>query len=120
MRLRRVIEALPRYSYSFSNESELQHCLANALELEGVPFVREHVAGPADRFDFLIEPGIVIEVKCKGSMSQALSQCGRYLKRDDVQAVVLAAARSWAGQQPALATVSGKPLHVVKLRGRAF
>lgn len=118
--LRRVVEELPRWSYRFANEAELHRGIADVLAQAGVPFEHEHVAGPRDRFDFLVPSGIVVEAKTKGSFAQALSQCSRYLARDDVSAVVLVAARLWGRTAPTYHTKSGKQVHVVHLRGAAF
>lgn len=119
--LRRVMEELPRWAYRFGSEAELHRGISDVLTTAGVPFEHEHVAGPKDRFDFLVPSGIVIEAKTRGSLAPALSQCARYLARDDVSVVVLVATRLWgrtAGQYVAKST--GKPIHVVHLKGAAF
>jgi hypothetical protein len=119
--LRRVLETLPRFTYRFTNEVELHKALALVLAGAGLEFEREHVAGPADRFDFLLPSGIVIEAKVKGSMTPALSQCARYLAREDVSAVVLVTTRYWAaGGREVFKNTTGKPLHTVKVRGASF
>lgn len=117
--LDRIVSLLPKYSYRFANEVALHEGLAEVLDTAGIPFVREFVAGPQDRFDFLIEPGIVIEAKIKGSMPQALRQIGRYAARADVAAVVLVTTRHW-GQVAFPPTLVGKAVRMVKVRGASF
>lgn len=119
MLLRRLVELLPRFSYRFADEIGLHEGIAQVLSNAGIAFEREHVGGPQDRFDFLIPVGIVIEVKTKGSLSEALRQIARYAARPDVAAVILVTTRFWgAGCLPA--AIHGKPIHMVKLRGGAF
>lgn len=122
MLLRRVIEGLPRFSYRFYSEVDLHEGIATVLSGASIPFEREFVAGPKDRFDFLIPGGIVIEAKTKGSLSPALSQCARYLKRPDVSTVVLVTTRFWGLSRAASQYNSrdGKVVHVVRLRGASF
>lgn len=121
MLLRRVLETLPRFAYRFSNEIELHKAMALVLDGAGIPYTREFVAGPQDRFDFLIDSGIVIEAKVKGSVTPALSQCARYLKRDDVSAVVLVTTRYWGATAREYRTKdTGKSIHTIQLKGAAF
>ncbi len=119
MLLRRVVETLPRFTYLFGAEAALHDGIAQVLRGAGVEFEREHVAGPKDRFDFLLPGGIVIEAKVAGSMPEALRQCLRYVERTDVSAVVLVASRAWA-KGSHTRSFSGKSIHIVHLRGAAF
>lgn len=117
--LRRVVETLPRYQYRFADEIGLHEAISTVLDGAGIAYQREFVAGPRDRFDFLIEPGIVVEAKIKGSLPQALGQIRRYAARDDVSAVVLVTTRSW-GDHGGVDCLHDKPVHIVKLRGASF
>lgn len=120
MLLRRIVEELPRYAYRYSTEIELHVAMCEVLTRAGIAFQREVVAGPRDRFDFLVLPGIVIEAKIKGSMSQALAQVDRYAARSDVSAVVLVATRFWAAGQAKDFTLHSKPVCIIKLQGASF
>lgn len=120
MLLRRLTELLPRYAYRYGNEIELHQGIAEVLTHAQISFEREYVAGPDDRFDFLVEPGIVIEAKVKGSLSKALPQIRRYAARGEVAAVVLVTTRFWGGWGGALTELHGKPVRIVQLRGAAF
>lgn len=120
MLLRRTVETLPRFAYHFGDELQLHQGIADVLDGAGIRYAREVVAGPRDRFDFLVDPGIVIEAKIKGSLSKALDQVKRYAARDDVMAVVLVTTRYWGLSQPDVLQMHGKPVHVVKLQGASF
>ncbi len=120
MVLRRVVETLPRYSYRFDSEATLHRGIAEVLAANQVPFAHEHVAGPRDRFDFLVEPGIVIEAKVNGSLSPAIAQSVRYLERADVTALVIVTTRFWGLQGRLRPMWKGKPMRMVKLSGTSF
>lgn len=122
MLLRRIEALLPRFTYRYGNELALHGAMAEVLAGAAIEFERERVAGPRDRFDFFLPPGIVIEAKVKGSLPDALRQCDRYAERDDVLAVLLVTTRLW-GRTPALkrdAELRGKPFRMITLRGAAF
>lgn len=110
-----VADALKAYRYSFSSETGLHKGMAEALRRAGIPFEQEVIAGPSERFDFLVDGGIVIEAKIKRSMPEALAQCLRYAQRNEVKAVVLAASRFWANVSVG-DSVGGKPFVMVKLQ----
>ena len=121
MLLRRVMETLPRFTYRFSNEVELHLAMAAVLDGAGIEYQREVVAGPRDRFDFLLPSGIVIEAKVKGSLSPALIQCARYLARADVSVVLLVTTRFWGRSVgPQYVTKAGKTVHTIQLKGASF
>ncbi len=120
--LRAVTTLLPRFTYRFGDEFALHKGMAQVMAEAGLEFEHERVAGPKDRFDFYLPPGIVIEAKVKGSLPPALAQCARYAARDDVLAVVLVTTRQW-GRTRALkadADLHGKPFRIVTLRGASF
>lgn len=112
----RLIRILQQYSYRTADESRLQEGIAEVLLEHGFQSRREHVAGD-DRFDFLLDGGIVIEVKIAGSWSEAIRQAERYCRQDFVAAVILASSRRWQADR-CPQTFHGKPVHTVLLRGR--
>jgi len=122
MLLRRIVEFLPRFAYRFGDEKQLHEGIATVLQQHGVGFQREYVASKEDRFDFLCDGGIVIEAKIHGSLSPALRQAARYAKHDMVCAIVIATSRHWGGARKlrAGATMNGKPVKMVQLRGQSF
>ncbi len=111
--LDKTISALRSFSYSFRSEADLQKGIASALDQSGIRYIREFVAGPY-RFDFLVEPGIVIEVKIKGSLPQALTQVRKYVLRAEVCSVIIATTLPWSEGE---ITLSERPVVTVRLRG---
>jgi hypothetical protein len=120
MQLRRLTVTLPAFQYRFADEVTLHEGIAGVLDEAKIPYQREFVAGPRDRFDFLVAPWIVVEAKIKGSLSQALTQVDRYAARADVHAVVLVTTRFWGNVSTQIEQLHGKPVRVLKLRGASF
>lgn len=115
-----VARALSSYRYRFDSETKLHEGMAAALDAFGIAYQHEFVAGPEDRFDFKIDDGVVVEAKIKGSFAEALNQCMRYAKRDDVNAVILAATRFWVGSGAMPTELAGKPFLAIKLQAKVF
>lgn len=115
-----ISAALQSYSYRFGREVDLHEGIAHALESHALPYQREYIAGPHDRFDFLVDGQVVIEAKIKGAMSGALIQCKRYAEHSDVAAVILVTTKQWGRTADSSLMVRGKPVRVIKLRGAAF
>lgn len=115
-----LVSTLTRFAYRFGNEIELHEAMAQVLEQAGFEFEREVVAGPRDRFDFLVPNGIVIEAKIKGSLSKALEQIDRYAARQDVKAIVLVTTRFWGNVGTSIQQLHGKPVRIVKIVGASF
>lgn len=121
--LARIVEGIPRYSYSFAGERAFQDGVSTVLTLLEVPHQREVKRGSRDRFDFLCDGSIVIETKIKGSYSAAMRQSVRYLEHEDVHGVVIVTTRLWAADVRLGVRhhrISGKPVHVLGVRGQAF
>lgn len=116
----RVSTELSAHAYRFNRETDLHQGLASVLEGAGIQHRREVIAGPRDRFDILVEPGLVIEAKVKGSLAEALIQCKRYAELPDVSAVLLVTTRHWGNTPDRELTFSGKPVRILKLKGVAF
>ena len=117
--LRKVLCALPQFSYRFSSEVELHEGIAAALDCSGVQYEREVQASKSDRLDFLCESGVAIEAKIKGSMTKALLQVGRYCLLRQVSGLIIVATRPWACGQSIEAPL-GKPVHILRLSAQAF
>jgi len=112
--------ALQGYAFRFSDEKQLQAGIAQALAELEVEFLAEVVLTPGDRLDFLVVPGIAIEVKTNDSkggaaLSSVTRQLWRYAKLDAVKEIVLVTTRSKHRDLPP--DILGKPVHVVYISG---
>lgn len=107
---------LASYLYRYGNEIQLHENLAKVLDEAGYRYTREHVLDAHNRADFLVEGGIVIEVKVDGALSEALRQVDRYINQESVVGVILASTQRWAAtpmaDRPAW---KGKPFAMVRL-----
>jgi hypothetical protein len=83
------------------------------LEREGIQFNREYPLTAKDRVDFLVEPGVGLEVKTQGSPTEVSAQLLRYAKW--VNSLILVTDRIQLIRQPK--EIGGKPLTVVPLLG---
>lgn len=108
VRIEHVRDAIGAQSYRFTDESELQEGIAEALTIAGLDFEREVVLSPKDRVDFLLPGGLVIEVKIDGSISALTRQVFRYTELDVVSAVVVVASLTRLCQLPD--EMNGKPV----------
>lgn len=120
MTFRRLVVSLSRYSFRHGDEIQLHRAIAEVLKGEGFAFEREVVGSPSDRFDFLVEPRIVIEAKVDKSLPDALRQIDRYAALPGVDAVVLVTTRLWGVSDAFPSSLRGKPVAMVKLKGQAF
>lgn len=89
----RLVSTLSGYRHRGANERHIQDSVERVLTHGGWKFRREHFLSAHDRPDFLVEGGIVIEVKMKASRSFVLMQLGRYAAHSEVSALVLASPR---------------------------
>lgn len=108
---------LQGFTYRFTDERALHDGISQALALSRIAHRREVVAGP-NRYDFLCEGGIVIEVKVAGSYQQALAQVDRYAADPQVSGILLATTRS--GWPCLMEDLRGKPVLVKRLRRQAL
>lgn len=116
-----VADLLTRYRFRYRNEDQLQERLAELLKQHGVGFCREYRIDAANRFDFLLPHGVVLEVKVKGSLADALRQVDRYLALPQVNCVILAGTPRWAAESlPERPDWAGKGFHMVKLERQSL
>lgn len=108
-----VIETLQSYKFTYSNEAELQRGIAQAFEGRKIPFHRECRLGSDLQIDFLVEGGIGIEAKIKGSPSDVARQLLSYANRPEVTCLVLVTGRAALGRLPE--SLLEKKLYVVPL-----
>ena len=111
----RLRQAVGFYRFLFRDEKELQDGLEQVLAGAGFKVEREVTLGPGDVVDFLVEPGIAVEVKIGGGLSEVTRQLHRYAQHERVRALVLITSKSRLGNLPA--TMNGKLVDVVVLLG---
>lgn len=114
----RIIQLLSSSRLDLCSEAATQRDIDTMLasEFPTNAVRREHRLGPADRPDFFLEGGIVIEVKAARQRFPAIHrQLTRYAAHEAVTAMILAS--NTATIMPP--EINGKPVHVVNL-GRAW
>ncbi len=111
-----VIEALKSYSFSFSNEAELQAGIARVLDLYDIQFVREAAMTGGGRIDFLCG-AIGIEIKVDGGATEVTRQLLRYAQESRIESLILVT--SLARHMVMPRTLGGKPLVCLRVGGLA-
>lgn len=97
--------------YRLGHEKLLQDDVEAMFRRAAIPFTREHILGPADRVDFLVDGRIAVELKINAAKRQIFRQMERYAMHDCVEELVLASACA-VGLPP---RINGKPVFVVSL-----
>lgn len=131
--MRGVENTLRKYAFRYADEAQLHQGIIDVFKKEGVRFEHEKVHEPTgDRFDFLLENGVVVEVKMAGSQAEALRQVNRYTLQPEVQGIVLVTTKPWklyatradgngvVVTDGELRELNGKPLKYVQVRGQSF
>ncbi|APQ14712.1 hypothetical protein BJP27_24380 (plasmid) [Pseudomonas oryzihabitans] len=119
--LRSIADLLQRYRYRYTSETQLQDRLASVLDAHGIAYEREYAADAANRFDFLLQGGLVVEVKVKGTIAEALRQVDRYQRLHLVTGVILAGTPRWAAESlPDRPEWAGKGFAMVKLERQSL
>jgi hypothetical protein len=106
---------LLRHRFRHSNEKQLQDGIASVLSAGHIAFLREYRLSPESVVDFMVEPGLALEVKVDGSQPEVLRQLHRYAQIAEVQALMLVTSRARLGDQPN--ELNGKPVFVTILQG---
>lgn len=109
----RVASELGRRRFGTSDEFELQDALASVFAEEGMPAEREALMSGKERIDFLLEEGVGIEVKIKGSLTDVTRQLARYADCDRVSSLILVTTRQAHRAVPT--EIRDKPIRVVYL-----
>lgn len=117
--LHTVRSLLGQYAFRYSSEVQLHERIADVLSDAGLSFQREVDLDDKNRADFVVDGGIVIEVKVDGDLGSAIAQCMRYASLDGVQGVLLASACGWARGLPEYVRASN-PIQVVHLKRQAL
>lgn len=105
-------ESLSRFRFRFTTEDELQVGLEVAMWQLGLSWEREKKLR-VGRIDFLVDPGIGLEVKVDGSRAALVRQIHAYLGEPDVRELLIVTSKSHHADIPGL--VRGKPVRVLCL-----
>jgi len=109
-----LINILNTYRFRYASEKDLQDGIEEALQTNGIDYLREASISAANRPDFLVG-GIVIEVKIKGSLPALLRQISRYVEHDDVESILVIGTPRWIPSVPK--ALSGKEIGSLRLIG---
>lgn len=104
--------------FSFSNERDVQNGVELLLVKNLQSYIREAILTSNDRIDFLLEPGLGIEIKVDGSLSSVTRQLWRYSKLESITELILVTTKLQHTQLPA--DINGKPLSIVHLLNSMF
>lgn len=112
--LHRVLGALRSLRLHLAaNEHAIHRAVAAAFDQARLLYAHERDLGPRNRVDFLVAPGIAVEVKKgKPNSTQVAAQLHRYAASPLVQAVVLVVEGNVQEYPP---EAHGKPVHYVSL-----
>jgi len=113
-----LLEALRSVRFRYSSEDDLQLGIDGLLKERGFVFQREVRLNPRCRIDFLVDPGIGIEVKIDGSVDELGRQVLRYLAHEQVKEIVVVSTRASHRDLPS--EMEGKRISVVYLFSSAF
>ena len=109
-----MAKILNAFRFRFITEKDLQDGIESVLVCNQIPYKREHSLNIADRPDFMVNR-IAVEVKIKGSLADLLRQASRYAANSEVDAILVVGSPHWLSRVPA--SLSGKPVHTVRLIG---
>ncbi len=103
---------LQGHRFPLHQEKATQEAIEAVLENQpGVTFTREHRLSPEDIIDFVVAPGIGVEVKLKGSPINIYRQCARYCLHEQISSLLVVTAKALALPP----TLHQKPVRVLCL-----
>lgn len=115
MRSPDLISILSPLRFRYATEKDLQDGLEAVFREKAVPFQREVEISRRDRLDFLVDGGIVLEVKIKGSLPELVRQIARYARHEDIREILVIGTPHWIPRVPA--AIEGKPVYGLRLTG---
>jgi len=108
-----LVTELEQHEFRFPNERDLQDGIEQAISAAGLTYEREAVLDERSRVDFLLCPGVAVEVKVDGSSADVMRQLHRYALSPAVRAIVLVTTRQRHCSVPR--ELAGKPITIVVL-----
>jgi len=109
-----VAALIARYNFRFNNEATLQDAIETVLRDNALPFEREVIIGPNGRLDFLVHPGIAVEVKIDGSLPELTRQVFRYTQNPRIGSILIVTSR--LRLMGVVEEINGKPIASLYLR----
>lgn len=110
-----LIATLSSLRFRYVTERDLQDGLETIFQKKEIPFAREVEISSKDRLDFLVDGGIALEVKIKGSLPELVRQITRYARHENIREILVVGTPRWIPQVPA--AIEGKPVHGLRLLG---
>lgn len=104
-----IVDLIAQYRFRFSSEVQLHEGISKVLDVAGISYRREVRIDEHNRLDFLIDGGLVIEVKIAGSGAELLRQVHRYAQEEIVTGIIVVTNKPWHDLPP---TLNGKPVAV--------
>lgn len=104
-----LVETISNNRFTYRTETEFQDGIADLLALRGFRFEREVRLNDRDRIDFLVGR-VGIEIKVKGSWTDAVRQLQRYAASDRIDELVLITTR--LSHAKLISEIGGKPLTI--------
>lgn len=117
-RLDALTALLSSRRFNFADEAQLQRQVEHAFSAAGVEHRREVVLSAGERIDFIVgaePPYVGVELKIQGGLSEVTRQVHRYLRHEELGAVLVVCTRMRLGALPS--EMRGKPVRVVVLVG---
>lgn len=102
-----VCSLIEGHRYHFSDEADLQAAIGQVLDGKTILYRREHRLSDRDHIDFLVDPGLGVEVKVSGSLSSVVRQMMRYAEHPEIKGLVLVTTQM---QHRLPRTLAGKPV----------
>ncbi|MHB8370642.1 MAG: hypothetical protein ACYDBP_13320 [Leptospirales bacterium] len=110
-----LISSIQRVRFRYVTERDLQNGIETLFGKFDIPYFREYSMGSADRPDFLVDGGIALEVKIKGSLPELLRQISRYGLHREIREILVVGTPRWIPRVPA--EIEGKPVYGLRLVG---
>lgn len=111
-------DLLGQHRFRYDGEKDLQEGIARVLRDAGIPFQREVKLDDAGVIDFVVQGGIGIEVKVRGSLTAMTIQVHRYMRQDRIRSLLIVTTSARLRQVPQ--EMNGKPVVVCWLARGAF
>ena len=107
-----LCDLIASHRYNIQDEESLQDGIERVLRGGGYSFIREATLDELNRPDFLLQT-LALEVKTKDSFAKFMRQARKYLKKPEIEALLVVGTCRWLPQVPP--ELAGKPIYVLRL-----